>query len=232
MAHVGWVLWLLILPEECGVRESLIRRVLVGLLGLALLTVLGACGGEPTDANGIVVSKPGNHGFNGVYLDQPYQLASIALAYDAGHEVDLAKAPGLNLVFFGYTNCPDVCQTVMSTIASALTRLPEADRDLITVYLVTTDPQRDTPQVLREYLDRFNPDFVGLTGPMPDLVAAAKPLGIEIQKGQKLPSGGYDVNHGTHTFAVHSGQAKLLWTAATSPAEMAEDLKRLVQSDS
>jgi len=214
------------------VTESPIRRALLVVLALMLLTPLGACGSEPTGTNGIVVSKPGNHGFNGVYLDQPYQLAPITLTSDAGDPVDLSKVKGLNLVFFGYTNCPDVCQTVMSTIASALTRLPAADRDQITVYFVTTDPKRDTQEVMREYLDRFNPAFIGLTGPMSDLTAAAKPLGIEIEKGQELPSGGYDVNHGTHTFAVRSGQTKLLWTAATSPAQMAEDLKRLVKSDS
>jgi protein SCO1/2 len=208
------------------------RRLALGLVGILLLALVTACGGDSKPASGIAVSKPGNHGFNGVYLDQPYELASVELRSDRGEAVDLAKLPGLNLVFFGYTNCPDVCQTVMSTIASALTRLPEADQDRIRVNFVTTDPARDTPEQLREYLDRFNPAFVGVTGSMADLVASAKPLGIEIEKGQKLPGGGYDVDHGTHTFAVRDGQSQVLWTAATSPAEMAADLKRLVKGDS
>ena len=63
--------------------ESPIRRALLVVLALMLLTPLGACGSEPTGTNGIVVSKPGNHGFNGVYLDQPYQLAPITLTSDA-----------------------------------------------------------------------------------------------------------------------------------------------------
>lgn len=209
------------------------RSILVGvLLGVLLAGLLSSCGGQSDSPSGVAVSKPGNHGFNGVYLDQPYQLASVPLESDRGEQVDLAQTPGLSLVFFGYTNCPDVCQTVMSTIASALTRLPRADQKQIQVFLVTTDPARDTQEVLRKYLDRFNPDFIGLTGAMEDLMAAAKPLGIEIEKGQKLPSGGYDVNHGTHTFAVRDGKSQLLWTAATSPAEMAADLERLVKAGS
>lgn len=204
-------------------------RLILLVLSVILLGGISACGQE-SERPGIAVSKPGNHGYQGVYLDQPYQLAPVPLTSDRGEKVDLATAPGLNLVFFGYTNCPDVCQTVMSTIASALTRLPSADRDEVTVYFVTTDPARDTPEALREYLDRFNPDFIGLTGPMADLDKAAQPLGIEIQKGARLPSGGYDVDHGTHTFAVRDGSSRLLWTAATSPAEMAADLKRLVGS--
>ncbi len=207
-------------------------KLALGLVGIVLLALVSACGGDSKPASGIAVSKPGNHGFNGVYLDQPHQLASVNLKSDRGEVVDLAKLLGLNLVFFGYTNCPDVCQTVMSTIASAMTRLPEADQKQIQVNFVTTDPVRDTPEQLREYLDRFNPAFVGVTGPTTDLVASAKPLGIEIEKGQKLPGGGYDVDHGTHTFAVRDGQSRVLWTAATSPAEMAADLARLLKGDS
>ena len=67
-------------------------------------------------------------------------------------------------MFFGYTNCPDICQVVMSTIASGIAKLPKSDQDALQVVFVTTDPARDTAKVLRTYLDRFNPEFLGATG--------------------------------------------------------------------
>ncbi len=62
----------------------------------------------------------------------------------------------LTLVFFGYTHCPDICPMVLSNLASALTRLDDDDKSNVQVVFVTTDPSRDTPEVLRHYLDRYN----------------------------------------------------------------------------
>ncbi len=134
------------------------------------------------------------------------------------------------MVFFGYTNCPDICQVVMSTIASAVARLDDADRSRVQVVFVTTDPARDTGPVLRSYLAHLDPRFVGLTGKLSRIVALGKPLHVDIEKGQKLPSGGYDVTHGTHVYGVIGNQARVLWSQDTSPADMAADIIKLLKS--
>ena len=69
----------------------------------------------------------------------------------------------VTLVFFGYTHCPDVCNTVLANVASALRRIDAPVRDKVELVFITTDPQRDTPDVVRGYLDRFDPAYVGLT---------------------------------------------------------------------
>src|SRR5204862_2818886 len=125
--------------------------------------------------------------------------------------------PERTLVFFGYTNCPDICQVVMSTIASGLSKLAKADQDKVQVVFVTTDPARDTGKVLRSYLDRFNPTFQGATGSLKDITELGKPMGVDVMKGQKLPSGGYEVNHTTNVISVRDGKGDLVWTADTSP---------------
>jgi protein SCO1/2 len=94
---------------------------------------------------------------------------------------------------------------------------------------VTSDPKRDTPQVLRDYLDRFNPSFEGLTGPLPRIVDVAHALGVPIEKGARLPSGGYEVAHGTQIVGVRAdGSAPIVWTEGTSAAALAEDLTALL----
>jgi protein SCO1/2 len=118
----------------------------------------------------------------------------------------------------------------MSTIASAVSRLDATQRDRVQVVFVTTDPARDTRTVLRTYLDRLDPAFVGLTGDLKQIVELAKPLKVYIEKGAKLPSGGYDVTHTTEVFAVAGDQAKVAWGQDTSPSDMAADIIKLLAS--
>jgi protein SCO1/2 len=148
-----------------------------------------------------------------------------------GRPFELAQQPRRTLVFFGYTNCPDICQVVMSTIASAMARLSDADRAKLQVVFVTTDPARDTERALRTYLARFNPGFVGVTGSIDRVDALGKPMGVFIKKGQKLPSGGYEVDHTANVISVHDGSGDLVWTASTSQSDMAADLEKILKAD-
>ena len=97
------------------------------------------------------------------------------------------------------------------------------------VVFVTSDPARDTAPVMRAYLGRFNPAFIGATGSIDQVATLAKPLGIFIKKGKKLPGGGYEVDHTTSVVAVRDGKAPLVWTTGVSPADMAADIKKLLK---
>ena len=135
------------------------------------------------------------------------------------------------LVFFGYTNCPDVCQVVMSTLASAMTRLDESDRDQVDVVFVTTDPARDDEAALREYLDRFDPSFIGLTGPLQKIIDIGRDLAVAIEQGEKLPSGGYDVTHGTAVLGIDGkDEVPIVWTQGTSATQFASDVHQLLDA--
>lgn len=207
------------------------RRLLAALLALLGLALAG-CGGTGRQPDAVSGLQGGdNHGYHGTYLDTPYVVPSLPLPDTAGKPYDLATAPApVKVVFFGYTKCPDICQVVMSTIASAVSRLEAAQRDRVQVVFVTTDPARDTRTVLRTYLDRLDPAFVGLTGDLKQIVDLAKPLKVYIEKGAKLPSGGYDVTHTTEVFAVAGDQAKVAWSQDTSPSDMAADIIKLLAS--
>jgi protein SCO1/2 len=215
------------------VAETLLRRGVLASLVAAAALVLSGCGATDAApdvaATGLVTGD--NHGYRGAYLDVPYVVPDVTLTDTGGAPYSLATDPApLKLVFFGYTNCPDVCQVVMSTLASAVSRLDAAERAEVEVVFVTTDPARDTGRVLRTYLDRLDPDFVGVTGGLPKIVELARPLKVFIDKGQKLPSGGYDVTHTTEVFGVTGDQARLVWGQDASPAELAADIIKLLKS--
>lgn len=201
-----------------GVRS---RRAAAVLLAAALLA---GCAGEPQDTDG--------DGLHGAVLDQPYVVPATPLTDTHGEPYSLTEDTDepLTLVFFGYTNCADICHVVMSSLASALTRLDEQDRDRVDVVFVTTDPARDDPRTLRDYLDRFDPDFIGLTGDLDTVIEIGKPLAVAVEKGKKLPSGGYDVAHSTQVTAIdRRDRVPAVWTQGTSPAEFAEDIHSLLE---
>lgn len=200
------------------------RRVLIAvLLAVGLLTSACGSGGEAAPK------------FYGITHDA-YQVLPDPLTDTAGKPFSLVNDTHkpLTLVFFGYSHCPDICPMVMSSLASGLTRLSASERSKVQVIFVTTDPSRDTPQVLRTYLDRFNKAFVGLTGPIDEIAKIALPLAVYVAQGQKLPSGGYDLNtHSTQVTAIGADhRARVLWTMDTSSAQFASDIHTLLQKAS
>ncbi len=190
---------------------------------IALLLTLTACGGS--DSAG---------GLHGTELDPPFEVSPTPLTDVNGQPFSLTADTDkdLTLVFFGYTSCPDICQVVMSNLASAMTRLDDRDRDRVDVVYVTTDPARDTEAVLDKYLSHVDPAFIGLTGDLDTIVAVAKPLGVGITKGDKLPSGGYDVTHGTTITGIDADdEGTVYWSEDTSSADFAADIHRLLDKD-
>ncbi|MQW76425.1 SCO family protein [Nocardioides sp. dk4132] len=188
----------------------------------AALLVLSSCGSEATPAD-----EP-----SGTAVEPPFDVAATTLSDTDGEPFALAEdtEDPLTLVFFGYTRCPDICPAVMSTITSALTRLDEETREQVQVVFVTTDPSRDDPATLRRYLDRFDEDFVGVTGELEEIGELAESVGVFVAGAEELASGGYDLgSHGAQVIAVdQDGQAPMYWGQDTSSAEYAHDIELLV----
>jgi protein SCO1/2 len=207
------------------------RRRAAGVVLAGLLTALAACGGQGSTGPVAGFTEHNPDGMNGVVLPQKYVVPDVTLTATDGSDFSLTEdteAP-VTLFFFGYTHCPDICQIVMSDIASALTRLDSEQKSEVDVVFVTTDPARDDEATLRDYLDRFNPDFEGLTGDLKTISKAGNALGVAIEKGKRLPSGGYDVTHGTQVIAVdRTDRAPMVWTEGTPAAQIAEDLSKLL----
>lgn len=200
------------------------RRLLVAALALVAL-VAGACGSTQSSA-------PRPAPLTGI-SHAAYQIAPISLTASNGKPYVLAKdtTKPLTLVFYGYTHCTDDCPIVMSALSAAMTRLDAADRKDVDVVFVTTDPARDSPPVLRRYLDRYNPSFFGLTGSLHQIVKLSQSMHIYVGAGEKLPSGGRDLNaHDTHVSGILStGEATMIWDVTTSPKQYADDIHTLLE---
>jgi len=97
------------------------------------------------------------------------------------------------LVYFGYTNCPDVCPTTLQMEADALAKLGVRADQVIPVF-ITVDPARDTPKILKDYLNSFGPRFVGLTGSPKAIAAAAHAYRVYYER-HPLKGGGYSMDH-------------------------------------
>ncbi len=199
-------------------------RSVLALLAAALL--LGGCGSP-----GQVVMPTDDDGLHGARLDQPYTAPTAPLTATDGSSYSLADSTDkpLTLVFFGYTSCPDICTVVMSSLAAAVNRLDDAQREQVDVVFVTTDPAVDDAEKVRRYVGRFDPDFIGLTGDLDTIVANAGSLAVAVETGEKLPSGGFAVAHGTSVIAISADdRAHVVWNEETSAAEFADDIATLL----
>lgn len=199
-------------------RPARLRAALATALAAGLL--LAGCG---SDDGGEVT---------GSVVDPPFQVAATPLEDTDGKAFSLAKGTGarLTLVFFGYTQCPDICPMVMQTLTSGLNRLDDDEREQVDVVFVTTDPATDTPEVLRDYLDRFDPSYVGVRGDLETTKAVGESVGVFVADGEELESGGYDLgSHGTYVIAVDgNGDAPMFWRQTTSAAQFADDISFLL----
>jgi protein SCO1/2 len=201
-------------------------RLLAPVLATALL-LSGCASGSSEGAE--------HGGLHGTTLKNPFEAPAVPLTDSDGSPYSLAAQTDkpLTLLFFGYTNCPDICQMVMANIASALARLDTGQRADVDVVFVTTDPARDTEKVLRDYLARFGDGLTGLTGDLSTIVDLAKSYGVFMEKEKKLPSGGYDVSHSTNVFAIDAhDETTITWRAETTPADLAADIITLLEAHS
>jgi len=153
--------------------------------------------------------------------------------HDAGGKVrTLADFKGKVVVlFFGYTQCPDVCPTTMVEMANVMKTLG-ADADRVQVLFVTLDPERDTAQVMAKYVPAFDPRFIGLRGDQAETEKVAKDFKVFYQKVPGTTPGSYTLDHLAGTFAFDpQGRIRLFIRYGSSAESIAHDLKILLASD-
>ena len=135
----------------------------------------------------------------------------------------------MTLLFFGYTNCPDVCPVHMANIAAALHKLPDNVARQVKVVFVTTDPERDTPEVIRAWLDHFDTRFIGLTGTQAEVDSAQVAMRIPPAYREEIPGAPYQVGHSAHVIAfTKDGMARYALPFGTRQSEWAQEIPRLV----
>ena len=154
----------------------------------------------------------------------------LALTGHDGQPRSLADFRGkLVVVFFGYTQCPDVCPTALGTLAEAKRRLG-ADGDKVQVVFVTVDPERDTPELLRNYVPAFDPTFLGLYGDAAATEKAAKEFKVLYRKVPGSAPDTYTMDHSAGLFVFdRQGHLRLFVGHGTGADALAHDLAELLR---
>ena len=200
------------------------NTLLVGLLAFLLIGIVAA--------GVFLFGKPDS--FRGTTYAEPYPVApEIQLTRASGAEFRLSEMRGhVVALFFGYTSCPDICPTTMAELRQALEELG-AEADQVQVLFVTVDPERDTPERVQEYVDHFNPDFIGLSGSESELAKVWSDYGVfrEIVDGSS--AAGYLVNHTARvTLIDQHGNLRVSLPFDTPVNDVVHDLNLLLrQSD-
>ena len=203
----------------------------------AALAFLAGCASPTSDRPAIISGTSSTGAYRGAELDpaRAYDLPDISLTDTSGAAYNLrtgnAASPvpePMTALFFGYSNCPDVCTGILADMATARNRMAAELKTRVRLVCITTDPARDTPSVLKTYLERIDPHFVGLTGEVATIVSVAESVGVAIEDGQKLPSGGYDVVHGTQVIGFGKDhRAAVVWMYPTPVGDLRADFETL-----
>ena len=196
-----------------------LRLFLIALLALGLLA--GTVPGVSAQARKNAPEAPPVGGaeakYRGGIVSPPLAKPKFTLTDTSGVPYDFAlKTQGYTtLLFFGYTHCPDICPLQMSIIAHALKKIPPTSAERFKVVFVTTDPERDTPQVLRVWLDHFDKRFIGLTGNQAAIDAAQIAANLSpAKKSAVRPDGAYEVGHAAFVLAYTKDNRPTSFTPA------------------
>jgi protein SCO1/2 len=138
-----------------------------------------------------------------------------------------------NFMFFGYTQCPDICPTaltLMKDVKAALAGKQGTPAPGFQVVFVSVDPQRDTLRLLGEYMAAFDPSFVGITGADAALLPLAKNLGVYYQRNDTTDKRHYTVDHSAAIYLIDpQGRLAAVFSPPQDAAKMAADFRRIAR---
>ncbi len=176
-------------------------------------------------------SKEQAPSFQGVDITGAEYARDLALPDHNGQQRHLKDFAGkVVVVFFGYTQCPDVCPTSMAELAEVKRSLG-ADGDRLQGLFVTVDPERDTPEVLKAYMTNFDPSFLALRGTPEQLAAVAKDFKIYYKKVPGKTPTSYTMDHSAGSYIYDpAGRLRVYHRYGSGAQALASDVKALLQA--
>jgi protein SCO1/2 len=168
--------------------------------------------------------------FRGGVLEPPKPATDLTLTTQDGKPFKLSAEQGkVVALWFGYTFCPDVCPTTLVELTQARQQLGK-NADRLRIVFVTVDPERDTPERLREYVKAFGGNFIAATGTPERLAQARKAYGVVAEKRVvKGTSAAYLIDHSAFVYVVDpAGRLRLMFPFGMSVEDMVHDFKLLL----
>ncbi len=202
--------WLIIMLPNISRRAFGALAVSIAVIGL------GACADKPSFRNTDITGAEFAREF--ALTDHNGQARTLADFKD--------KAV---VVFFGFTQCPDVCPTTLAEMTEALKLLGD-DGKRMQVLFITIDPERDTPELLKKYVPAFHPSFLGLTGSAEAIAKVAKEFKVFYQKSPGKTPGSYTMDHTANSYVFDpQGRVRLVVKHGLGAEPLVQDLKQLLK---
>ena len=201
------------------VARGMALRGMAVLMALALVVGLSGCGEREVKFNGSDIA--------GASIGENWSLVD----HNGTVRNPESFKGKVGLVFFGFTQCPDICPTALAEVAQAMSLLgPDAEN--VQVMMVTVDPERDTPEIMKAYLSAFDRElpnrFLGLMGSAEELRKTAGSFRAYYAKAP-TPDGSYTMDHSTSLYLIDKqGKARVLLSNRAGSQAMAEDIKTLL----
>jgi protein SCO1 len=169
------------------------------------------------------------YAFHGMILQSPMKATDFTLPSQNGQPVSLSDFRGkVVLLYFGYATCPDVCPTTLAELHQALIALGNKADD-VQVLMVTVDPERDTQEVMAEYLNHFDSSFIGLVGTPDQVAEVATYYGVYYEKVESDSALGYLVNHTANVMVIDKdGYLRVVIPFGTTAQDIAADVEYLL----
>jgi protein SCO1/2 len=171
----------------------------------------------------------GPYQYQGSLIDPPSPAPTFDLPSTRGTDFALEDQRGQAVVlFFGYTSCPDICPTTLGDFKAVQSRLGQQAEQVEFVF-ITVDPARDSLAKVKDYVEIFDPGFVGLSGGEEQLKPVWEAYGIYAEKSDVGSAGGYLVDHTARIYVINpQGELQLTFPQGMAPEAMADDLAYLL----
>lgn len=202
-------------------------------LGVLALTALVVVGGGQLALNEMARQQAADAPFSGTVLPESRPLPEVTLIdHDGAPLQTAALSQGWQLLFFGFTYCPDVCPMTLAQLTGVLVDIeaqaPEAVPEVI---FVSVDPNRDTPAQLKNYVQHFHPNIRGATGEREAIDTLTASLGIAYTLHEPDAEGQYPVDHSAAVLLIDpSGGMKAVWNPPHARTEMVKDFLRITEA--
>ncbi|WP_150913658.1 SCO family protein [Marinobacter halotolerans] len=196
------------------------RSLIALFLAVFALALLAGCSNSDQNWNAKDIS--------GLMPELAYQLVDTS-----GESVSAQDTGGnIRLMFFGFTSCPDICPTTLQKLSKAVNGLPEPMQKDVRILFVSVDPNRDTPERIKSYVEFFSDQIVGLTGPEENLRELSKRYRTTFGYEDPNENGNYAVSHSNAVYVFdRQGEARLLVRPDQTIEALQDDLKALANED-
>jgi protein SCO1/2 len=206
----------------------LLGVLITGVIAVILFFILDAVRGMRQNPAAIVTTGSEDK-YTGLAIDPPVQLADFTLSDQRGQAFTFSSLRGRAVVmFFGFTHCPDYCPTTLQDF-TIIKRELGAAAEHVAFMFISVDGERDTPEVIAEYINRFDSSFIGLTGTAEAIASIGQPFGLTVERVGVDSALGYTINHTVSMFLIdRDGRWVRRISFGTAPGVIAAQVRNML----